>query len=289
MTVFNKAAIIGVGLIGGSLALAAREKGLFNHIIGIGRTPDNIRKAKELGVIDDYTVDLTQGVKDADLVIIATPVGTIVSLIEKMLPYLKKGAIITDVGSVKEEITNRVDDFHLSTVNFVGGHPIAGTENSGVEAAFPDLFKGKKCCLTPSKQTNPSALKKIKDLWTAVGSEVILMESAVHDKTLGAVSHLPHFIAFSLVNFLNDIDQSKERIFDFSAGGLKDITRIAASHPVMWKDIALMNKTQIVDIIEKYQKELNSFKELIKKEDSNRLFQKIQKARNIQRNIIGKT
>jgi len=289
MTVFKKVAIIGVGLIGGSLALAAREIGVFNYIIGIGRTPNNIQKAKALGVIDDYSVDLAQGVNDADLVIIATPVCTIIPLIEEMLPYLKKGAIITDVGSVKEKIINRVDRLNLSEIYFVGGHPIAGTEKSGAEAAFAGLFKGKKCCLTPSKQTNAAALKKITDLWTAVGSEVILMESTAHDRTLGAVSHLPHVIAFSLVNFLKNMDQSSKSIFDFSAGGLKDITRIAASHPVMWHDITLMNRTQLVDIIESYQEELNSFKNLIRMKDSNRLVKKMEEARNTQRNIIQKT
>ncbi|MBW1678776.1 MAG: prephenate dehydrogenase/arogenate dehydrogenase family protein [Deltaproteobacteria bacterium] len=277
---------MGVGLIGGSLALSARIKGIFNNIIGIGRTLDNLRRAKELGVIDEFTTDFLKGVENADLVVVATPVSLIVPLIEKMLPHLKEETIITDVGSVKAEIMDKVDGLLLSNVYFVGGHPIAGTENSGVEAAFSDLFERKKCILTPSKKTNPSALEKVKNLWISVGSEVVFMDSERHDKILGAVSHLPHFIAFALVSFLNDIDEFNGSIFEFSAGGLKDFTRIAASHPFMWKDIALMNRTHLVELIEQYQKTFDLFKDLINKEDSNRLLKEIQKSRNIRKNII---
>ena len=286
MLVFKKVAIVGVGLIGGSLALSAREKGVFHYIIGIGRTLRNLQKAKELGVVDNYTVNLTEGVKNVNLVVIATPVGTIIPLIEKMIPYLKEETIITDVGSVKGEIIRKVDKLHLSNLYFVGGHPIAGTENSGVEAAFSDLFTGKKCILTPSKQTNLSALEKVKKLWISVGSEVITMDSELHDWIMAAVSHLPHIVAFTLVNFLSDIDNSNKNLFKFSAGGLKDFTRIAGSDPIMWRDIALMNKANLVDLIDRYQKKLNYFRELINQEDFSNLFEEIQKSRNIRRNII---
>ena len=255
-------------------------------ITGIGRTLGNLQKAKELGAVDEYTIDITEGVRNADLVVVATPVGAITQIIEKMLPYLKKESIITDVGSVKGPIIEKVETLPLFNIYFVGGHPIAGTENSGVQAAFSNLFKGRKCIITPSKQTNPSALEKIKNLWMSLGSEVVIMDGVRHDQIMGAVSHLPHMMAFALVNFLSDIDGSDESMFKFSAGGLKDFTRIAASDPIMWKDIALMNKTNLVELIERYQEALDYLKKLINSEDSDRLLKEIQKSRNIRRNII---
>jgi len=286
MAVFKRVTIVGVGLIGGSLALSARENGSFNHVIGIGRTRDNLQKAMERGVVDDYTLNLAEGVNQSDLIVIATPVSAVVPLIEEMLPHLKENAIITDVGSVKEPIMKKVDALSLSNSHFVGGHPIAGTENSGVEAAFMGLFKGRKCILTPSKRTNPIALEKIKALWISVGSDVVTMDSKHHDRIMAAVSHLPHMIAFTLVNFLSGIDNSRESIFKFSAGGLKDFTRIAASDPVMWRDIALMNKTNLVELLDGYVKTLDLFKNLIISEDSTGIQKEMQKSRNIRRNVL---
>ena len=286
MVKFNNAAIVGVGLIGGSLALAAQQKGIFNHIVGIGRNPENLRKAKDLNVVDGFTLKLDEGVRNAELVVIATPVGDIVPIIKKALPALKKGAIITDVGSVKHEIMIETDKISLPGAFFVGSHPIAGTENSGVEAAFPDLFLGKKCILTPSKKTDPSALEKIKNLWISIGSEVLFMDSEAHDRILGAVSHLPHMIAFAMVNYLCEISNEKESIFKFSGGGLKDFTRIAASHPIMWKDIALMNKGNLVNLIDGFQKTLKELKELINSEDGDELVRKFEESRRIRRGSI---
>ena len=286
MVKFNSVAIVGVGLIGGSFALSARQKGIFNHIVGIGRTPENLRKARDLNVVDEFTLNLDEGVKNAELVVIATPVSDIIPIIKKVLPALKKGAIITDVGSVKNEIMIETDKLSLPGVFFVGSHPIAGTENSGVEAAFSDLFLEKKCILTPSKKTDPSALEKIKNLWISVGSEIFFMDSEPHDQILGAVSHLPHMIAFALVNYLHEINNEKESVFKFSGGGLKDITRIAASHPIMWKDIALMNKGNLVNLMEGFQKTLEELKELINRGDGDELVRKFEESRRIRRRII---
>lgn len=286
MLKFNKVTIVGVGLIGGSLALAARNKGIFKNIVGVGRNPANLKKAKKLKVVDDFTHNLEEGVKDAELVIIATPAREILPIMKKILPTLKKGTIITDVGSVKAEIIRETDKLPLSEIFFVGSHPIAGTENSGVEAAFPELFEERKCILTPSKKTNSSALEKVKDLWVAVGSEVVFMNSDEHDQVLGAVSHLPHMIAFALVNFLYDIMGSDENIFKLSGGGLKDFTRIAASHPIMWENIALMNKNNLVTLIDGFQKALENLKELVKTEKSEELVEQFQKARSIRRELI---
>jgi prephenate dehydrogenase len=286
MVKFNCIAIVGVGLIGGSLALAARQKKICNHIVGIGRNPENIRKAKSLNVVDEWTLKLDEGVKNAELVVIATPVSDIVPIIKKVLPSLKKGAIITDVGSIKNEIMIETDKLSLPEVFFVGSHPIAGTENSGVEAAFSDLFLGKKCILTPSKKTDSSALEKIKNLWISVGSEVFFMDSEPHDQILGAVSHLPHMIAFAMVNYLYEITHEKENIFEFSGGGLKDFTRIAASHPIMWKDIALMNKGNLVNLIDGFQNTLEELKKLINHGDGDELVRKFEKARRVRRELI---
>ena len=286
MVKFNSVAIVGVGLIGGSFALSARQKGIFNHIVGIGRTTENLRKARDLNVVDEFTLNLDEGVKNAALVVIATPVSDIIPIIKKVLPALKKGAIITDVGSVKNEIMIETDKLSLPGVFFVGSHPIAGTENSGVEAAFSDLFLGKKCILTPSEKTDPSALEKIKNLWMSVGSEVFFMDSEQHDQILGAVSHLPHMIAFALVNYLHEINNEKESVFKFSGGGLKDFTRIAASHPIMWKDIALMNKENLVNLMEGFQKTLEELKELINRGDGDELVRKFEESRRIRRGLI---
>lgn len=286
MVKFNSVAIVGVGLIGGSFALSARQKGIFNHIVGIGRTTENLRKARDLNVVDEFTLNLDEGVKNAELVVIATPVSDIIPIIKKILPALKKGAIITDVGSVKNEIMIETDKLSLPGVFFVGSHPIAGTENSGVEAAFSDLFLGKKCILTPSEKTDPSALEKIKNLWISLGSEVFFMDSEQHDQILGAVSHLPHMIAFALVNYLHEINNEKESVFKFSGGGLKDFTRIAASHPIMWKDIALMNKENLVNLMEGFQKTLEELKELINRSDGDELVRKFEESRRIRRGLI---
>jgi len=286
MVKFNSVAIVGVGLIGGSLALSARQKGIFNHIVGIGRTPENLRKAKDLNVVDEFTLNLNEGVKNAELVVIATPVKDIIPIIKKVLPALKKGTIITDVGSVKNEIMTETNKLSLPGVFFVGSHPIAGTENSGVEAAFFDLFLDKKCILTPSEKTDPSALEKIKNLWISVGSEVFFMDSEQHDQILGAVSHLPHMIAFALVDYLHKINHEKESVFKFSGGGLKDFTRIAASHPIMWKDIALMNKENLVNLMEGFQKTLEELKELINRGDGDELVRKFEESRRIRRRLI---
>jgi len=283
---FDKVAIVGVGLIGGSLALAARKQGVFNQVIGIGRTLENLQKAKRLNVIDEFTLDLKEGVRGVDLVVVATPVKEIVPLIKGMLPYLKRGALITDVGSVKGEIMSEIDGLPLSETYFVGGHPIAGTENSGVEAAFPELFQGKRCILTPTPKTNPLALEKIKNLWISVGSEVCFMDSQKHDQILGAVSHLPHMLAFALVGFLAKINQFPESIFEFSGGGLKDFTRIAGSHPVMWADIALMNRDNLVALLEGFQNELKSLTGLIKHREGEELVKNFQKSRWVRRELI---
>jgi prephenate dehydrogenase len=287
MVLFNRVTILGVGLIGGSLALSGRKEGIFGQVTGVGRSPQNLERAKELQAIDAWTTNLGNGVSGADLVVVATPVRAVVPLVEEILPHVKKGTIITDVGSVKSEIINQVERLSLTDIYFVGSHPIAGGEHSGVEAATANLFVGRKCILTPSDGTDITALDKIKCLWESVGSRVVIMDSKEHDRVLGAVSHLPHMVAYALVNFLNSLHQPDGSIFDYSAGGLKDITRIASSHPVMWADIAVMNRAQIVELLEGYQRTCEYFRKLIDCRDWEQLVQEFQRSNMIRRRIIG--
>lgn len=250
MPLINRLAVIGVGLIGGSLARVLREKGEVGEIVGIGRGAANLKRAVELGVIDRYEHDLKTGVVDADMVFIATPVCTIADIVAEIAPVLKAGSIVTDGGSVKEEITLRCDKLLPQGVSFVGGHPIAGTEKSGVEASFSTLYTGKRCILTPSAKTDKRALEKVVRMWRATGCDVVLMDPRKHDKVVAAISHLPHMVAYSLVNAVGDYDGCDENILKYSAGGFRDFTRIASSDPVMWRDIALQNKAAVLEMMD---------------------------------------
>lgn len=278
---FKKTAIIGVGLIGGSIAIVLRQNGITKNIIGIGRGIKNLETAKKLGVVDEWTQDAKQGVKDADLVIIATPVASIAKIVKDISPSLKNGAIITDVGSVKKSILDEIESFLPDAIHFIAGHPIAGTENAGVEAAFLTLFQNRKCILTPTKKTNSNALEKIKAIWEIAGSQVVIMDALKHDKILAAVSHLPHIAAYSLVNAVADMKDLDENILNYSAGGFKDFTRIASSPPEMWRDICLLNKDAILDVIHRFQETLKNLKTMIEKSDKEGLTKEFEKAKEV--------
>lgn len=280
---FERMAIVGVGLIGGSLAKAVKEKKLVGEVLGVGRSEERLESARKLGIIDRYSGRMNDILGEADLVVVAGPVGVIVDLIREMIPFLKKGTIITDVGSVKKKIVKEVEAFIPGSLYFVGGHPIAGTENSGFEASFSTLFEGRKCIITPVSTTDSHALERVKELWTQVGSVVACMDSEEHDEVFAAVSHLPHIVAYSMVNSLLKAKGFEKNIFSFSAGGFKDFTRIAASDPVMWKDIALMNKDKLLSAIKLFQEYLEELKEAIEREDDERLLSEFQKSREFKR------
>jgi len=280
---FERMAIVGVGLIGGSLAKAVKEKKLVGEVLGVGRSEERLESARKLGIIDRYSGRMNDILGEADLVVVAGPVGVIVDLIREMIPFLKKGTIITDVGSVKKKIVEEVEAFIPGSLYFVGGHPIAGTENSGFEASFSTLFEGRKCIITPVSTTDSHALERVKELWTQVGSVVACMDSEEHDEVFAAVSHLPHIVAYSMVNSLLKAKGFEKNIFSFSAGGFKDFTRIAASDPVMWKDIALMNKDKLLSAIKLFQEYLEELKEAIEREDDERLLSEFQKSREFKR------
>ncbi len=280
MTVlFQRMAIAGVGLIGGSLAQAVKERKVVGEVVGVGRNEERLKRACEAGIIDSFTARIDDSLGTVDLMVIATPVCLIADLVEKMIPFLKEGTVITDVGSVKKEIVEQVEGFMPDTLHFVGGHPIAGTENSGFEHSFSTLFEDRTCILTPIESTNQQALRQVQELWSGVGSIVVCLNCDEHDEILAAVSHLPHMVAYGMVNCLLTIEGFEENIFSFSAGGFKDFTRIAGSDPAMWRDIALMNREKLLSMIERFQSYLEELKEAIEQKDSEKLFAEFQKSR----------
>lgn len=286
MPLINRLAVVGVGLIGGSLARILREKGEVGEIVGIGRGAANLQRAVELGVIDRYEHDLKAGVADADMVFLATPVCTIADIVAEIAPALHAGAIVTDGGSVKEEITLRCEQLLSENTYFVGGHPIAGTEKSGVEASFSTLYKGKRCILTPTEKTDSRALEKVVRMWELAGSEVIQMSPRKHDKMLAAISHLPHMVAYSLVNAVGDYDGCGENILKYSAGGFKDFTRIASSDPVMWRDIALQNRPAVLEMMDFFAASYAELRTLVANADAAGLERFFERSRDHRESIL---
>lgn len=268
---FKQVAIIGVGLIGGSLGMILRRKGLADRIVGVGRRVDNLKTAVELGAIDRYVADPQEGVRGADLVVLATPVDTYERHLHEWAHCLVPGAIVSDVGSVKGPLVERSESALPAGVYFVGGHPIAGKEKTGVAAGSDQLFKGARCILTPTTRTDPTALERVRQLWEEAGSIVLTMDPYQHDQILGAVSHLPHAVAFALMNALAELRDQQLPSLDLvghSGGGLRDTTRIAASSPEMWRDIFLWNRDNVVSYIDRYAQALEALKQLIKGGDA---------------------
>jgi prephenate dehydrogenase len=254
----NKLAIIGVGLIGGSLARALRDAGHVREIVGYGRSLANLQRAVELGVVDRIDTSLSAAVRDADMVVLATPVGSMTEILKTIAPYLGNDTVVTDVGSVKGAVATAARAALGEKLGgFVPGHPIAGTERSGVEASFASLFVGRRVVLTPLPETRVEAAARVRAMWRAAGAEVVEMSIEHHDDVLAATSHLPHLLAYALVDLLARLDDSRE-IFAYAAGGFRDFTRIASSDPVMWRDISLANRDAIVRLLTQYRGELDS-------------------------------
>jgi prephenate dehydrogenase len=282
MPLIKRLAIIGVGLIGGSLARILRSREEVGAIVGIGRGEANLQRAVELGVIDSYSTDFAAGVREADLIFIATPVCSIAALVERIAPFLAPGCVVTDGGSVKEGIVAACERLMPAGTYFVGGHPIAGTEHSGVEASFASLYQGRRCILTPTESTDREALAKVARMWETAGSEVIIMDVLKHDRVVAAISHLPHMVAYSLVNAVEGYDRFDERILKYSAGGFKDFTRIASSDPDMWRDIALMNRDAILEMMNYFSRSFAELRMLVEQGDGagmQRFFEESKKSR----------
>lgn len=283
---FNRVCIIGVGLIGGSLAMVMKDKGLADTVVGVGRGLANLEIAEERGIIDTFTRDVAEGVMDADLVVVATPVRKMADTLRTAAPNLKAGCVVTDVGSVKGRVVEEVEPVIPEGVHFVPGHPIAGTENSGAGAAFPELYCERACILTPTENTDKSALDTVKALWEEAGSRVIIMDTATHDKVLAAVSHLPHVIAYSLVNTVADLEEGGVETLWYSAGGFKDFTRIASSSPEMWTDICALNREQILEMIDLFQSRLDEIRRHIEGSDLEGLKNDFSRAKRIRDSLI---
>ena len=275
---FDRVAIAGVGLIGGSLALACKRAGVFGSVIGLGRGMENLKTALRLSIVDEITSDIEVAAKGADLFFAATPVETIPSIVLKAAEHLPDGCVITDGGSVKGDIVAKLDERLRPELHFVGSHPVAGTEKTGASAAFRELYQGRYTILTPTKRTNQEALLKVSNMWKAAGSKVVEMSPEAHDATLALISHLPHLLSFSLMDAVmsSDPDGGKRR---FAAGGLKDTTRIAAGDPAMWRDIFSMNKIALLDSLQYFQASLDDFRKMIEAEDFDSVQERIGRIR----------
>jgi prephenate dehydrogenase len=265
--VIRRLAIIGVGLIGGSLARALREAGACAEVVGSSRRPEHLARAVELGVIDRFDTDPARAVADADMVVVAVPLGSMAAVLRALAPGLVPDAVITDVGSAKGSVIEAAREvFGELPPGLVPGHPIAGTEDSGVESSFATLFQGRRVILTPTPRTDPQALAKVRSMWEHTGAEVVEMTPSHHDEVLAATSHLPHLLAYALVDALARMEDRVE-IFRYAAGGFRDFTRIASSDPTMWHDICVANREAILEALARFQEDLDRLTVAIRDND----------------------
>jgi len=284
---FKKICIIGCGLIGSSLARAIRKNNLAEKIVSSNRSESVNNKVLELQIVDDSSADTKKMVKDSDLIVIATPLSSYEEVILKIKDSLKSGAILTDVGSVKENIINLIEKNVPENISWIPSHPIAGTEDSGPESGFSELFKNRWCILTPSKKIKEKDINLLQAFWEKIGSKVDTMKATQHDYILSITSHLPHLIAYNLVNTSLDMqDKTKTGIVKYSAGGLRDFTRIAASNPIMWRDIFIQNKKNTSKMIDKFIENLEELKEAISNEDVKKLENIFTKTKKIRKDIV---
>ncbi len=284
---FEHVALVGIGLIGSSISHAMRRKGFAGTITGSARTKATIETAMGLRLIERGCVHAADAVKDADLVILSVPVGACGALAAEIAPNLKPGAIVTDVGSVKAAVVRDMAPHLPEGVHFVPGHPIAGTEQSGPEAGFAELFDGRWTILTPTPRTDPAAVKKLKAFWEALGARVEVMSPEHHDMVLAVTSHLPHLIAYNIVNTAAHLERvTNSEVIKFSAGGFRDFTRIAASDPTMWRDVFLNNKEAVLEMLGRFSEDLAELQRAIRFGDGDTLFRLFTDARAIRRGII---
>lgn len=277
--VIKKLVIFGVGLIGGSLALALREADYCQTIVGCSRNAAHLQKAVDLGVIDSFSLDPQEAVRDADMVLLAVPMGAMGKLLQQIKPALPAEAVLTDAGSTKGSIVAEVEQaFGKDFTRFVPGHPIAGREKSGVEAAIVDLYHNRRVILTPLPYTDPDAIAKVEAMWKVTGAWLESMPIELHDQVLAATSHLPHVLAYSLVDTLLNMPQNED-ILRYAAGGFRDFTRIASSDPVMWRDICLTNRDAILTMLDAFQNNLSEFAAMIREQDGPALHARMEKAK----------
>ena len=283
----EKITIIGMGLIGSSIARNIQKNKFTKTLIAADKSEEVCHKVAELGIADYVTDDLVASVEDADMVILAVPVGAMERLAKAIGPNLKEGAIVTDTGSVKFSVVEALKPYVSKEVDIVPAHPIAGTEFSGPEAGFVELFEGRWCILTPLPETSIKAVEAVTKLWESFGSTVEIMGVRHHDLVLGLTSHLPHLIAYTIVGTANDLeDDIKSEVIKFSASGFRDFTRIAASDPTMWRDVFLNNKEAVLEVLQRFNEDLTALQRAIRKGDGDYLYQKFTDTRAIRKAII---
>ncbi|WP_034857310.1 prephenate/arogenate dehydrogenase family protein [Sinorhizobium sojae] len=284
---FETIALVGIGLIGSSIARDIREKQLAGTIVVSTRSEATLKRAGELGLGDRYTLSAAEAVKDADLVIVSVPVGASGGVAAEIASHLKPGAIVTDVGSTKGSVIGQMAPHLPKSVHFIPGHPIAGTEHSGPDAGFAGLFRGRWCILTPPPGADEEAVARLRLFWETLGSMVEEMDAEHHDKVLAIVSHLPHIIAYNIVGTADDLEAVTEsEVIKYSASGFRDFTRLAASDPTMWRDVCLHNKDAILEMLARFSEDLASLQRAIRWGDGDKLFDLFTRTRAIRRSII---
>ena len=284
---FDKIALIGIGLIGSSIARAVKQKALAPRVSIATRSQETLDRARELDLGTDYTLEAAEAVRDADLVVVSVPVGASGAVAQEIAPHLKPGAIVTDVGSTKGSVVAQMLPHMPRNVHFIPGHPLAGTEHSGPDAGFPELFQGRWCILTPVHGTDKDAKHRLAAFWEALGSKVDEMDTEHHDKVLAIVSHLPHIIAYNIVGTADDLETVTEsEVIKYSASGFRDFTRLAASDPTMWRDVCLHNKDAILEMLARFSEDLAYLQRAIRWGDGEKLFDLFTRTRAIRRSII---
>ena len=285
--VFDTVAIVGIGLIGSSVSLAAARVGAAKRIVVCDRDPETLRRAEALGLGDAFTTSAAEAVREADLVALCAPVGANASLAAAIGPALKPGAIVTDVGSVKTAVVADVAPHLPAHAHFVPAHPVAGTEQSGPDAGFATLFRNRWCILTPPEGTSPEAVERVRAFWTALGANVDVMTPEHHDLVLAITSHVPHLIAYNIVGTAADLEEvTRSEVIKYSAGGFRDFTRIAASDPTMWRDVFLHNKEAVLEMLGRFTEDLTALQRMIRREDGQGLFELFTRTRAIRRGIV---
>lgn len=284
---YRRVALIGIGLIGSSLSHAMRRRGLAGTIVGTARSPKTRDTAMRIGLVSEVFETAAEAVRDADLVILCAPVGACGEIAKEISGHLAPGATLTDVGSVKAAIVRDCGPHVPDGVHFIPGHPIAGTENSGPESGFPTLFDNRWCVLTPVPGSDPAAVARLKNFWNACGSNVEVMSAEHHDMVLAITSHVPHLIAYNIVNTAAHLERvTDSEVITFSAGGFRDFTRIAASDPTMWRDVFLNNKDAVLEMLGRFSEDLTMLQRAIRFGDGDTLFRLFTEARAIRRGII---
>ena len=285
--IYDRVALIGLGLIASSMAHAMREKGLAGEIIGTARSPETRGVAEEIALCDRVTESAAEAVEGADLVVLATPVGVMGDVAREIGPHLAPGSTVTDVGSVKRSVVDAVSPHLPDGIHFIPGHPLAGTEHSGPRAGFAGLFLNRWCILLPPESADPAAVERLKALWHAMGANVDVMEPDHHDLVLAVTSHAPHLIAYTMVGVADDLRRvTDSEVIKYSAAGFRDFTRIAASDPTMWRDVFLMNKDATLEILGRFTEELFALQRAIRTGDGARLHDYFTRTRAIRRGII---